>query len=495
MGRWLLVVMGLSLAAGCAGGPLRVSSMRQRAASTWYLRGLMLERSSQLPEALDAYREALAQNPSSPYLHVRIGAAHLKLGRTEPAMKSFQRALSLDGANTEALRWMAIVYSTQGRLDEATDAYEQLVRQEPTDRFMLSTLADLYVMQDRLVQATRLYDRLIREQGSSYQLHFNLGALYGQMGQLALAQEELSRAIERRPDSIEARVALGLAYELDRQLPKALAHYEEAVRMEPLNPRLYHHAARAAAALDLIPEAIRHYETVLDLAPNDLDAVMALVRLWVGRHRFEEAQHLLARKLSGGSHRAELYLMLGMLYREAGAWMEALRAFERASALAPKSAQTHFLIGAQLERLHREEAAREELRQAIELDPRHADALNYLGYMNAEDGVALEEARTLIQRALEVEPDNGAYLDSLGWVYFRMGDMEQAQTQLERAASLVDTDPTIFEHLGDVYFALGDLDNARRAWRKALKLDDDLETIKQKLRQPPMAPLLMPTPQ
>ena len=243
-----------------------------------------------------------------------------------------------------------------------------------------------------------------------------------------------------------------------------------------------------------IPEAIRHYEAVLDLAPNDLDAVVALVRLWVERKQFERAQHLLAQKLSDGSHRAELYLVLGMLYREAGAWMEALRAFERASTLAPKSAQAHFLIGAQLERLHQEAAAREELRRAIELDPRHADALNYLGYMNAEDGVDLEEAKRLVQRALEVEPDNGAYLDSLGWVYFRMGDMDQALAQLQHAVSMVATDPMIFEHLGDVYLAHGDIDHARQAWRKALELDGNLEAIKQKLQRLPLAPLLMPTP-
>jgi tetratricopeptide (TPR) repeat protein len=259
-----------------------------------------------------------------------------------------------------------------------------------------------------------------------------------------------------------------------------------------MNPRLYHHAGRVAAALELIPDAVRHYEMVLELAPNDLDAVMALVRLWIDRHQFERVQDLLARKLESGAHRSELYLLLGMFYREAGAWMEALRAFEGASAAASTSPQPHFLIGAQLERLHQEAAARDELRRAIALDPRHADALNYLGYMDAEDGVNLDEAKVLIQRALEVEPDNGAYLDSLGWVYFRMGDMTNALAQLRRAAELVDTDPTIFEHLGDVYLAHGDVDNARKAWGRALELDHDLEPIKQKLRQLPMTPLLIP---
>lgn len=184
-----------------------------------------------------------------------------------------------------------------------------------------------------------------------------------------------------------------------------------------------------------------------------------------------------------------MYLLLGLIYREAGKPMEALRAFERASELDMRSAQAQFLLGSQLERLNRPAEARAALQSAIDLDPHHADALNYLGYMDIDQGVNLHEARRLIERALAEEPENGAYLDSLGWAHYRLGQLEDALRYLEQAARHTE-DPTILEHLGDVYFSQRQWEKARDAWRKALELDNSLDVIQQKLRALPALPLL-----
>jgi len=95
--------------------------------------------------------------------------------------------------------------------------------------------------------------------------------------------------------------------------------------------------------------------------------------------------------------------------------------------------------------------------------------------------VNLQEARRLVERALALDPQNGAYLDSLGWVHFRLGDWEKAVEYLEYAARLLDDDPTIFDHLGEAYLKLGQVDQAEAAWHRALELDPELEDIKRKL--------------
>ena len=135
----------------------------------------------------------------------------------------------------------------------------------------------------------------------------------------------------------------------------------------------------------------------------------------------------------------------------------------------------------QLERLGRRIEAREELHRTITLDHDHADALNYLGYLNAEESVDLSEAKTMIERAIRLDPGNGAYVDSLGWVYFKMGNLNKAIEYLEQAATLLSTDPTIYDHLGDVYTAHGDVEKAGQAWGKALELNHDLESVKRKM--------------
>ena len=106
--------------------------------------------------------------------------------------------------------------------------------------------------------------------------------------------------------------------------------------------------------------------------------------------------------------------------------------------------------------------------KAIELNPRNAAALNYLGYTLADMGVQLDEAERLIRRALELQPNDGIYIDSLGWVYYQRGDYQRAVEQLERAVELAGEDPTIVEHLGDAYQRLGQSDAALRLYRDAL---------------------------
>jgi len=441
----------------------------------------MLERTARLPAALDAYQAALEHDRDSPQLFTRLGATYVKLGEPARALQMFERALTLDPQHADALRWLALLYTSQGKLHDAITAYEQLLDVESDDLFIMSRLADLYVLQGDLAKAITLYRRLIAEQGASSQLHFNLGVLSGRLGHTDEAIEELSRAVELAPESLEARVALGLTYELQGRFDQAAAHYEEALLLDPLNPRLYHHAARAYIAGNDLMKAAMQYQTILDLVPNDFEAIMGLVRVWILQRQFDRALGLLAEKLKTLGHPPELYVALGILYRQMEEHEEAMRAFERALALRTDYTQAHFYLAAEFDQLGRKELARARLRRTLELDPHHADAMNYLGYLDAEAGVNLEGAKVLIERALLLDPTNGAYVDSLGWVYFQMGRLEQAIATLERAAELLGSDPIAFDHLGDAYFKQGAYEAARRNWQRALELDPEQPEIQQKL--------------
>ena len=121
--------------------------------------------------------------------------------------------------------------------------------------------------------------------------------------------------------------------------------------------------------------------------------------------------------------------------------------------------------------LDRFEDADRELRAAFRLNPDHARALNFLGYSLAERKVRLEEALEMIERALELDEWNGAYLDSLGWVYYQLGRHAAAREPLERAARELPRDPTVLEHLGDLYLTLGEREKALTVWGRALEAD------------------------
>jgi Flp pilus assembly protein TadD len=132
------------------------------------------------------------------------------------------------------------------------------------------------------------------------------------------------------------------------------------------------------------------------------------------------------------------------------------------------------------------EKAEPDLVRAVEIAPKEAVALNYLGYSWAERGENLDRAFELIEQAVALEPNSGAYIDSLGWAYFQRDDFQNAVGHLEHAATLEPADPTITDHLGDVYWRLGRKIEAKYQWERVLELDPSnklRDSIEKKLEE------------
>ncbi|MEO0276286.1 MAG: tetratricopeptide repeat protein, partial [candidate division WOR-3 bacterium] len=119
--------------------------------------------------------------------------------------------------------------------------------------------------------------------------------------------------------------------------------------------------------------------------------------------------------------------------------------------------------------------------KVTKIDSLNASAYNYWGYMLAERGIKLELAMKLIEKALKIEPNNGYYLDSMGWVYYQMGDFEKAKEYLYNAVKVLESDPVILEHYGDVLMKLGDVETAKEFYKKALKLDPKNKNLLKKI--------------
>ena len=218
--------------------------------------------------------------------------------------------------------------------------------------------------------------------------------------------------------------------------------------------------ARIYFSLDADRLALRVYE---DLTANgDVRRLMLVADFCRAQARFAEAIPFLHRALSRVDAGAETGLDV-----EQDALLAALR----------------FQLGEAYERSRRYDEAADQFQSVLELQPDNSLAMNYLGYMWADNGENLEQALDLIRRAVDLDPNNGAFVDSLGWALFRLGEFEQARRHLERANRLVPRDSTILEHLGDVYVALGDDRRARDAYEEALALNDEenVESVRRKL--------------
>lgn len=169
---------------------------------------------------------------------------------------------------------------------------------------------------------------------------------------------------------------------------------------------------------------------------------------------------------------ARLFSHLALAYQETKQPDRAIATIE-AGARFSSDATMPFQLGAMYDRQKKYADAERAFRQALERDPKHAPTLNYLGYMLAERGERLDESVGYIRRALEIEPDNPSYLDSLGWAYFKLDQLDRAESNLRRASELLHDNSTVQDHWGDLLFKLGRFREAIAAWELALGGDGE----------------------
>ena len=190
---------------------------------------------------------------------------------------------------------------------------------------------------------------------------------------------------------------------------------------------------------------------------------------------------MLRRMATERRERTDALTTLGDLFRREKRFPESVEAYDaaidRIGTIGPQHWRLLFSRGIALERSKNWPRAEKDLLAAIELSPDEPYLLNYLGYSWVDQGIKLDDARRMIERAVELEPQSGAIVDSLGWALYRMGDYAGAVEKLERAAELEPLDPTVNDHLGDAYWRVGRRNEAAFQWRRALNLDPEPDQV------------------
>jgi tetratricopeptide (TPR) repeat protein len=411
----------------------------------------------QAPGALESV-EARTRLATELYLTGELEAASETLG-----------ALILDAPDSRYVRLLhGLVLSALARNDEALATLEPLLDGGPGDADLAVTVSDLLLRQEREDEAVDVLrgtvERLEAEGPieDAAAVRVALARLYANLGRWETVEETVAPLLDEVASEAEGA-------EGREPPPEALLLWADALAEQ----------GRGADALERL--------TDLDVA-NDRVAAALLskkVELLARVDRLGEAidvlDSLVSTELADGDRPALLQAAEGL--HRAGHFEETIAPLERFVASRQESVAGRFLLGAARERAGRREAAEEIFRALIDDEPDFHPALNYLGYMWIEEGRRLEEGLDLVRRAVRLDPDNGAYVDSLGWGYYQLGRYEQARDTLERAARLTQ-DPTIYEHLGDVYVAIGKAESARKAYRRAIDLEaDDPEAVARKLSE------------
>jgi tetratricopeptide (TPR) repeat protein len=277
-----------------------------------------------------------------------------------------------------------------------------------------------------------------------------------------------------------------------KEHPEKYQPYDLLAQVLDEEARSLQRANRTEEAKAKFAKVAVNYEQSLLINPNHAGTYVRLAELLLGPLRDAAgAVKLLDDARSRFPGAPEIVYYLAIAQREAKQSQQAVATFEEALHEAQLeedddfvNAKFYFNYGAAAEQAGLYDKATDLLRKSIALDPENsAEACNYLGYMWADHNMNLDEAETMIRRALESEPNNTSYLDSLGWVEFRKGQFDRALDNLLRAAKTAEReDPVVFEHLGDTYLKLNRTREALEAWQKALALDPKNKNLADKIQ-------------
>ena len=265
---------------------------------------------------------------------------------------------------------------------------------------------------------------------------------------------------------------LGAIYHEQNKTDKAIAAYQKMIELGGDTAlRGYQGQVDAYRDAKQFDKAIEVSRKAVDADPKNKEFKLMLAGELADRGNADEGLAMARAQLDNSDNDRTVWLAIGQINIRLRRWKDAEDAFNKAGALTAKTEDRTYLLflrGELAERQKHYEPAEQFFRQALELDPKSSMTMNYLGYMMADKGIKLTEALSLVRKAVELEPMNGAYLDSLGWVYFKLGQYELAEENLRQAVERDQTDPTVHDHLGDLYEKTGRIRLAAAQWELSL---------------------------
>ncbi|MBM3823804.1 MAG: tetratricopeptide repeat protein [Verrucomicrobia bacterium] len=455
-------------------------------------------------KAIEILRKAIAIPDPPPVLHVLLATAYLEDQQPKAAIQEGKRAVLTAPDNPLAHRGLALAHLRDKQPALGLKVLESAARRPATNQDYLIGIAEIGVALQGVEGPHReksrtltleLLERCEVEKPEANPLAIQRAAvLYEASREFKKAEALYLELLKRFPSVTALKSRLLGLYLKTGDRARAIEQLEALGRASPTNPNVQYLLGGLYAEDKKPDQAVEAYQRALRLKPDMEEAYFDLSSVLLSKNRFDEAVELLrsAREKLKNRFAVEFYLALARFRQKQ--YDEALKHLIEAEVVAKGDDPArlnhlfYFQLGAVHERRKDFASAETALRKSIELAPKFAEALNYLGYMWADRGENLKEARGLIERALLEEPKNGAFLDSMAWVLFRLNKPQEAMAWMQKAlANIEEPDPTLYDHLGDIHQALKEPAKAREAWKKSLELEAN-EDVRRKLNETPNAP-------
>ena len=484
----IAAILALCLGAGAAD----VSAQSPPAAADgspeyYFMLGRHLEDERKIEDAIAAHKKAIALLPDSAEPRAELAALYARQDRARDALETAEAALERDPENREANRILGTVYAALSEQRKpfrpgeepaqygakAIAALEKSRRESGFDINLELLLGRLYLGAREYDKAIASLRKVVDDQPGYPEAAMLLAAAQDGAGLKDDEIQTLETALEYSPGFYRGHLRVAELYEQQRRFGDAAEAYGLAAAA---NPRVDVSSRQAAALLNAGKAA--QARDLLQTAIQKKTAPDAGLLYMLGQAqrllKEPEAAAATVQKLKAAFPQDGRGLYLdAQLLRDGGKLPEAIAAFQDLIKRTPEDASLVYEYSSLLEKAGRIGDAERALRELLAKDPLDANALNSLGYLLADHGQRLDEAVDLVQRALKIEPANPAFLDSLGWAYFRQGKLDLADAPLTKAADQMPTSSTINEHLGDLRVKQERFADAAAAFERSLAGDGD----------------------
>jgi tetratricopeptide (TPR) repeat protein len=398
--------------------------------------------------ALATMAELAAREPNAP--HALYAHAYManQLGNNEAARPVLQQLLRQAPEHTQGLLLQARVLHELGEVKAALQSMDQALEQSPDNHQLRLTYARMLVDARQLKEARQQFARLSKVTPNDGDVLYALGLLAQEAGDLDDAEAHFTNLLRHNQREEEARFALGQIAEARQQPDKAIAWYS----------------------------SIAHGERYLE-------AQLQAARLIAQHQGMGQARtYLRELETQNDEERVQLFLAEAELLNNAEEHLLAMDVYDEGLSLFTDNPELLYDRGLTAEKIDRLDLLERDLKRLLQLDPNDSRALNALGYTLADRTQRHQEAYDYIERAYRQQPDEIAYIDSMGWVLYRLGRLDEALLHLQRAASL-QRDGEIAAHLGEVLWASGQQEEARRVWQEALQFAPDNKVLQQTIHR------------
>jgi tetratricopeptide (TPR) repeat protein len=434
-------------------------------------------------KAIHEYEEALKLDPKNTEAPMYIGAVYAEQKQYEKAVRYFERLAKNDDYGTPYLAWYYVgrIRAEQGgKANEATAevAFKKAMSLKPDHFESLLALGQLYSKKNQDAKALEIYRKFQREQAPNPKLAELLSQIYLEQEKYDLAYEQFEILEQYSDDTLNAKVKMALVLIEQKKYEPAIAKLKEVLKQVPDSDKIRFYLAAIYEETERWPEAIDSFEKIPADSQYYGEAMVHATYLLKQAKKNDEAIALIKKATAQRQDVAQFYAIHASMLDEAKDYKKAAEVLEEGIKKFPDNVQLKFFLGTVNDHLGNRRDVIANMKEVIDLDPNHVQGLNYLAFTYAESNKNLDEAEILVRRALEIEPNDGFVLDTLGWILYKAGKWSDSIKVLEAAHKSQPNESIISEHLGDAYHKHQLVEKARRMYQRAVETESDESKVR-----------------